>query len=353
MQKRLLALLKYGKTLLPNKIMNERNKNILITGVTGFIGRHLIIRLLAEKKFNIYGLTRKHSFSHKKLGPSNFNLFKGDLTNYDSIKDICKNIDIVIHLAAKVGSWGSFKEYYRVNVEGTKNLLKSAEKYKKVKRFVYISTIAVYGNTNTNLIDEEAVCGKIGWPYADTKIEAERNIIKFAKKSKIEITILRAGDVIGLGSIWLTEPIHLIRSKLMILIRKGKGIMNYIWIDDLNNAIISTIDNQKAINQTFNITSGQWINFNHYFKDISRMLKSRIYFSLPFFVVYILTFANEIWFRIKRSHTEMTRDMLKYINLEKIINIDKAKNELEFSPKFNYEDILNKIKKFSYFLTNK
>ena len=172
-------------------------KNILITGGAGYIGSHISEVLIKNKKkvFIIDNL----STGHKKLINKNTKFFKLDILKGKKLKDIIlKNkIESVIHLAANliIGEGEKNPEkYYKNNVLGTKSLLEACKKT-TVKNFIFSSTAAIYKDGQYKVNEKSIIKPKS--VYGKTKIIAERNIISFCKKNKINYCILRYFNIAG------------------------------------------------------------------------------------------------------------------------------------------------------------
>ena len=317
---------------------------ILITGASGFIGSNLLRRLSSINDNKIRILTRPTS-NLSLISDFNFEKFEGDITKYRSLWKAFDDIDIVIHAAAQVGSWGGYNKFRRTNVDGVKNLLDIAAKNKGIKLFIYISTIAVYGYSYYRDIDEFTPFRKSSWPYADTKIEAEKILLKYCRDKSLPVVIIRPGDVIGFESTWLKSPSNLIKSGKMILINEwDNGLMNYIWIDDLIEAIILTIYNPRVIGQSYNITSGRTVTFNRYIKDLCNIYGYSNPKSMPIVIAEPLLFLNELLAKLRNKPTEKTRYLARYMATQRTFNINKVREELGWEPKFLYEDIIDSIK---------
>ena len=172
-------------------------KNILITGGAGYIGSHISEVLIKNKKkvFIVDNL----STGHKKLINKNTKFFKLDILKGKKLKDIIlKNkIESVIHLAANliIGEGEKNPEkYYKNNVLGTKSLLEACKKT-TVKNFIFSSTAAIYKDGQYKVNEKSIIKPKS--VYGKTKIIAERNIIFFCKKNKINYCILRYFNIAG------------------------------------------------------------------------------------------------------------------------------------------------------------
>ena len=165
--------------------------NIMITGGAGYVGYHLSLYLLKKKDHNIYSIDDLSNSNLsiinkiKKKFNQQFFFEKIDIRNKKKLSNffIKNKIDVIIHLAAKIDAAESFKEkkiYKSVNLDGTKNLIKAAE-YANVKKFIFASSAAVYGNSKSSICSEKKKLRPIN-PYGQYKLLAE----KFIKKKKIQ-----------------------------------------------------------------------------------------------------------------------------------------------------------------------
>ena len=180
--------------------------NIMITGGAGYVGSHLSLYLLKKKDHNIYSID---DLSNSNLSIINkirkkfhqhFFFEKIDIRNKKKLSNffIKNKIDVIIHLAAKIDAAESFKEkkiYKSVNLDGTKNLIKAAE-YANVKKFIFASSAAVYGNSKSSICSEKKKLRPIN-PYGQYKLLAEKFIKK--KKYKRKFVILRFFNIAGIN----------------------------------------------------------------------------------------------------------------------------------------------------------
>lgn len=157
---------------------------ILVTGASGFLGKSIVEEL--EKENLVFSLSR-NSKNYKISLEKEVPIFK-------------EEFEIVIHSAGKAHSIAKTeiqkKEFYQVNVAGTKNLLTGLEKIVLPKQFVFISSVSVYGQEKGNNINESHFL-KAKDPYGLSKIEAEKLIENWCKKNNVVCTILRLPLVVG------------------------------------------------------------------------------------------------------------------------------------------------------------
>src|SRR6188768_3756 len=116
---------------------------ILVTGGGGFLGRHLI-KMLIERGHQVESFSRSN---HPVLDRLGIISTKGDLKNYSQVLAACEGKDAIFHVASKVGMWGKWKDFYEINVKGTKNILNAA-KEANVPYLIYTSTASVVFDKN-------------------------------------------------------------------------------------------------------------------------------------------------------------------------------------------------------------
>jgi nucleoside-diphosphate-sugar epimerase len=234
---------------------------ILLTGLTGFVGQHLSNRLVSEGH-NVYGTIRKDK-DIDKLSPEVQPVLIDSIT-YPFPEVSLNNIDALIHLAARVHQMNDSSDdaltiYRKINTEATINLAKQAEK-SGVRRFIYLSSIKVYGEKQdeSNIpYTEEDICHPRD-PYAQSKWEAEQLLNQLAQETSLEVVILRPPLIYG-------SHVKANLLKLIQLVKRGIplpfGLVNnqrsLLYVENLVDAIITCLTHPNAKNQTFLISDGQ------------------------------------------------------------------------------------------------
>jgi UDP-glucose 4-epimerase len=242
------------------------NKNILITGGLGFIGRHLVTSLL-DKGHNIIILDNLY---HNQ-SPEDFkwihsvNFIKGDIRDLETVNNATKNIDIIFHLAALSNVRESIEnpDYcYSTNVTGTYNILNSAVK-NNVKKVIFSSSREVYGNQSILPVKEEAKLIPINI-YGATKACAEHLCEIFKRNYGLNISIFRISNTYGPGdpgkSRVIPTFIRKIKNNEEIIVNGGDQIIDFIWIDDVIKFLVDSLD--KYSNEKINIGSGKGTSLN-------------------------------------------------------------------------------------------
>ena len=240
---------------------------ILITGGAGFIGKYLV-KYLLEKGENV-SILDNFSNSDKKstilLEKNGVKIFEGDITNFDDVSKATKDQEIVIHLAAKISVLESIKnpaETFRINVNGTKNLLTIC-KNNNIKKVIIASSAAVYGEGEKGIKLKEETKKKPISPYGESKMKMEEEI---KKNNEMNCIILRFFNIYGIGQ---TSEYAGVITKFLEKIKKnqsltitgdGTQIRDFVSISDVICSINDAIGYNKS--GIFNIASGNKITIN-------------------------------------------------------------------------------------------
>ena len=241
--------------------------NILVTGGAGFIGKHLV-KFLIENKNNVSILDNFSNSDKKwisKFKKYQIKIFEGDIRNDEDILKATKDQDLVIHLAAKISVEESIKnpsETFEINVKGTEKVLEICKK-NNVKKIIVASSAAVYGEGNEKYkITEQTKLNAIS-PYGESKIEMEKEIIKFCSNNQINYVILRFFNIYGLNQSMeyagvITKFLEKIeKSENLIIFGDGMQTRDFVAIEDIINSIHNAMEYTE--NGIFNIASGEKI----------------------------------------------------------------------------------------------
>ena len=235
--------------------MSLQNQRILLTGATGFIGGRVARRLLAEKSTQVRVLARDPARA-KHLEKSGAEVMEGCLEDVAALERAAGGCSIVIHAAAQVSSVPSRETFVASNVEGTHNLLRAASAA-GVRRFVHISSIAAFGLPLSGEISDHSPRATCGDPYCDTKYLAEEAVFGFATERRLPAVILRPSSVYGPGSThWSVIPLKRLKKGKMFLVDGGRGTLNYVYIDNLVDAILLAAGHERAPGQAFSVNDG-------------------------------------------------------------------------------------------------
>ncbi len=248
---------------------------VLVTGAAGFIGSHVVERLLKEghevmgvDSFDVY---YSRNQKEKNLMPvllhPKFKLVEDNLSTMALIK-VLKGAEVVVHLAAQPGvrgSWGSsFHRYITNNIQVTQKLLEES-KSNKLKRFVYASSSSVYGDISPQsgeeiaVLNEEMMC-KPRSPYGVTKLAAENLCQLYHQEYKMPTVSLRFFSVYGPGQrpdMAFNRFCHsILHDAALTIYGDGKQIRDFTYVDDVAEIITAAVTSQAAVGQIVNVGGG-------------------------------------------------------------------------------------------------
>jgi len=312
-------------------------KNILITGGAGYIGSHITEILL--KKYKKVFLIDNLSTGHRRLINKKAKFFKLNIHNKKRVQKIIKKyqIDSIIHLAANliIGEGQKKpKKYYKNNVLGTQHLL-DACKNTTVKNFIFSSTAAIYKEGQYKVSEKSTIKPKS--VYGKTKIKAEKLIIKFAKKYKINYGILRYFNIAGSspsGKIGLINKNsdHLFKNFSKELMRKrpklkiygknyqtkdGTCIRDFIHVSDIAEIHYLVLEkiNKLNISKILNCGYNKGISVLEVAKEFKRQCSKKVNF------IYSKRRSNDL-IKITASNSNLKKFIKwkpKFNNLGKIV----------------------------------
>lgn len=263
--------------------MNLNNLPVLVTGATGFIGRHLINALTRENA-DISIISRKKVALNGKI-----KTYVGDLTDKAFISKAVKeaNPKKIFHLAAVVNpsrDINLLEESFKVNFFGTVNLLNSLKNV-EYDSFVFNSTAEVYGNSKIPF-KENMMLNPLS-PYSLSKASAEIFCNMLHKNNGYPITILRLFLVYGPGqkaNRFLPQLLTALLQNKEFSMTKGQQKRDYTFIDDVIEALIKASLIKQASGETINICSGKQFSIKSIASRIAAMLDKRslIKYNLPY-----------------------------------------------------------------------
>jgi nucleoside-diphosphate-sugar epimerase len=304
--------------------------NILITGATGFIGRHLTGAL--SKIYSVRCLVRKNSDIGSLKG-LNVDLTHGDLLVKDSLLPALDKIDLVYHLAAEVYSRKK-DDYYKVNILGTHNLLEAC-KEKGTKRMIFISSTGVYKPTTTRtLATEESECEPPSI-YGKTKLEAEGLI----KKCPIPWVIVRASLIYGPHQKSVLNRFFrdaITKGKIYIL-GNGDNLRSFCFIDNFVGGLVLLADKPGVVGKTYILSDNIPYTYNKVIETASKAIQRNLR------VVRLPNFLGGISWKIFRlmdtvfglSFVELYA--ITKMQFHEAYNITKARDEIGYNPSITLE----------------
>lgn len=244
-----------------------KGKVIFMTGGAGFIASTLASRLIEDNEIVAFDNMSRDALQKSGLiGNPRMRLIKGDIRDLDAVRDaiVSTSPTHIIHCAAVAGIETVIKSPVTtldVNMIGTSNVLNAARQTKNLERLVVFSTSEVFGR-QAFLSSEEtsAVIGAVGearWTYAVSKLAAEHMALAYFHEFNLPTTVVRPFNVYGprqVGEGALSTFIkRAIRDQDLEIHGQGTQIRAWCYVDDMVDAVLTTIHHSAAVGETFNI----------------------------------------------------------------------------------------------------
>ena len=310
-----------------------KGRKVLVTGAGGFIGSHLVEKLLNE------GALVKALVQYNSLGSwdlledikgikdnKNLEVVLGDINDPHFCIRLTEGVDVIFHLAALIDipySYVAPRSYFETNVLGTVNLLEAAVKT-KVKRFIHTSTSETYGTAIKTPMDEEHPL-QAQSPYAASKVGADKAALSYFLSFGLPVTIVRPFNNFGPRQSArgvIPTIITQLLSPNLSLVKLGSltPVRDYIFVEDCAEGFITAGLSTKTIGQVVNLGTGKGYSIGEIYKLISGItgIKKKIKLDKK---------------RVRPTKSEVWR---------LICDNSKMKNLTGFEPQTNFKDGLAK-----------
>jgi nucleoside-diphosphate-sugar epimerase len=341
--------------VIPQDAIINKNDPVLVTGAAGFIGAR-VVRKLAEDGFrSVRCLVRPSSDTARLRNSLNGHstvvaeeMVSGNLLSREDCLRATKDVALIYHLAAGTGT-KSFPDAYMNSVVTTRNLLEAAQKQNSLKRFVSLSSFAVYSNRQSmNVLDESAPIEpnpeSRAEAYCYAKVKQDELILQYGRERKLPYVLLRPGLVYGPGKSSIPGRVGT-DSFGLFLHFGGSNRIPFTYVDNCAEAIVLAGLKQGIDGEIFNVVDDDLPSsreFLRLYKTNVRKLKS-IY--IPQFLSYLFCWAWEAYCRHSKEQLPPIYTRREWIAYWKKTNYtnEKLKRMLGWSPKISTSEGLNRF----------
>lgn len=245
----------------------------LVTGGAGFLGSHLVDRLIAEGRhvrvFDNFAVGRRANLQ-QHAGRSELEIVEGDVAAQHAITAACQGVERIFHLAARADIVPSIREpeaYFRANVDGTFALLEAARRH-GVKRFVYVASSSCYGIPSHYPTPESTPIAP-QYPYALTKYLGERLVLHWASVYGLPAVSVRLFNVYGprartsgtYGAVFGVFLAQLLNSRPLTIVGDGEQRRDFTFVSDVVDALL-VVAESGGIGEVYNVGSGNPVSVN-------------------------------------------------------------------------------------------
>ena len=304
----------------------------LVTGGAGFLGINLI-RFLYNKGNDVASLDIA-DFEYPDIADK-IQIIKGDIRNKEIVKNSSKDIDVIVHTAAALPLYKP-EDIFSTDIEGTKNLLEAA-KENNVKRFIHISSTAVYGIPDHHPLYEDDKLDGVG-PYGKAKIAAEKECLEY-RDNGMCVSIIRPKSFVGPERLGVFDLLFdwAKDGKGFPMIGSGNNRYQLMDVEDLCDAIYlcATLEEDK-VNDTFNIGAKEYntmkedyqavLDYAGFGKKIVPLPEKPIILTLKILEAFKLS--------------PLYKWVYETASKDSFVSTEKAEKKLGFNPKYSNKDAL-------------
>ena len=309
--------------------MTRERRNILVTGATGFVGRHLVDGLLRASDVQVNIITRgRHAPPDEWVG--RVKVWTADLADESSLKPALSGLDVVYHLAAETRDPVLF---HKVNVAGTRNLLNACAEM-GLSRFLHVSSAGVVGSGQGHYLDEETSPSPED-EYEQSKLMAEETVRAFADKEAVPATIIRPTIVFGEGTRRgkdsFGEWLRAIQSGRFWPIGRGSYVANYIYVKDLVAGCILAANSQKAVGETYILSDP--CSMKEFINMMAAALGKnapRLFIPVP--LAHLVAAGFEMLQKVSGRSVPLTLLRVRALTSRRVYSARKIQEELGFQP---------------------
>jgi nucleoside-diphosphate-sugar epimerase/predicted dehydrogenase len=279
----------------PARTARPGGRRVLVTGGTGFLGRTLVARLVADG-YNVRVLARKLS-RVEPVWEAGAEIVWGDVADPRSFEDALAGCDAAVHLAA--GTSGSERDSETATLQGTRNVLELCGRL-GVGRLVYISSCGVYGVADypdDAVVSETASLERFPerrGTYSASKLEAERYVTQAQERGDVRAVVLRPGTIYGPGGDLFPGLMGFTRGSTYVVIGPKQFVLPYVYVDNLVDAIVLAMRKEEAVGGTFNVVDPETLTKRAYVDGLIRRVdpSARVVY-LPYSLLYALAWLQE------------------------------------------------------------
>jgi len=316
---------------------------VLVVGAGSFIGQHLI-RKLIENGDHVTGLVRNRPQNPEKW-MKDVKIVSGDITEKRSLAGICKDREIIFHLAAKVHDFSTedqaAEEHFAVNVQGTRNILDECAN-SGIRHFVYFSSVKAMAEESADHLDETSAPSP-ATPYGKSKLEAEKLVAEYGKKYGFKTTSLRLPLVYGPGNKGnIYRMIEAVDRGRFIMIGRGENKRSMVYVGNVTDAALAVTDSPGVEDKVFIVTDGIDYTVRELYAVISKGLSKRpLPFYIPMSIAKGLALVGDAAGAIVRKPLPFNAEVLEKLTNTFTFSSMKIQKEIGFKPKYNLHNTID------------
>jgi nucleoside-diphosphate-sugar epimerase len=312
---------------------------LLLTGGSGFIGSRLALAA-RERNLDVVVTGQINTDAERsrvdELSHAGVAMATGPLQDAEFARRIVSGRELVIHLAAAQHEANVPDAYFEeINVGGTRSLLEASRKA-GIKRFVYGSTIGVYGSADAGTLDEESPTHPVN-VYGRTKLAAEQVVREYA--SSLETCIVRISETYGPGDFRLLKLFRAIDRGAFMMIGSGQNRRQVMHVNDLVRGLLLATEHPAAVGQTFVMPGHEVMTTRQMVEKIAIALGRPVpRLRLPLWPFMAAAVAFETTFKPLGIQPPLHRRRLDFFRKSFVFSTRKAEALLGFTPQVSFSE---------------
>ena len=309
--------------------------HILVTGATGFVGKHLTQALL-DRGHRVAMLGRNFADCGELLA-TGANRIQADLRDHDAVKSACRGMDAVFHVGALSAPWGRAADFHAINVGGTENVIAGCEQH-QVQRLVVVSSPSVIFDGHDHVLATEAMLypQRFMSTYSLTKKLAEDRV-NAAIQRGLPAVILRPKAIFGAGdTALLPRLVEAAQHGRLPQIGDGQNLVDLTHVDNVVHALILALNAPAALGNTYTITNNEHVRLWDVIRTVLRHygLSTNLR-RIPLAVAMLLARAMELQASITKREPLLTRYSVAILARTQTYDISAAQRDLGYAPLFS------------------
>lgn len=313
---------------------------VLVTGAGGFIGRCLVSALLDEG-VEIVALALEGEAVPEGWG-DDVRVVRGNICSLTDVEKAMVGVSTVFHLAALVGTDGTYEQHWSVTVDGSRNVFAVANQVDA--RVIVTTSICAYGDLiSRDVCRETSPRGAFEGPYGRAKQGQEDAATEFCKQKGLAVTVVRPSNVYGIGSgPWVEGMLAMIQAGFGMVVGDGRGNAGLVYVENLVDALVMMAGDPATIGRTYNVCDGSDVTWRRYMDDLASIAGVDPVPNVPLEALREAALANEDPAALvePRDANLMPLEALNLIGSDNRFDTSRIRDELGWSPRVTYEEAL-------------
>lgn len=332
---------------MPGADMNEiplLPQPVVVTGGAGFIGRHLVERLLELGNrvtvFDLPGVQPPDSWQNR------VHLVHGDVANPEDVRRALDGAGYIFHTAAVVSDWAPAADYERITLQGSRCVFDEA--LRNGAGVQLLSSFAVYGDSirTPGELNEDTPLGKPMGTYGRYKQLQEQMAWRYHREQGMPLSVVRPTKVYGPGSRpWLHEVAKNLLGGKPVLINGGSFNPALVYIDNLVDVLVLAAALPQAQGRCYNGYDGSAVTWRQYCTDLAQIIGAPPPRLMPGWTAWTIALLSPPLWRLlgKKTRPLMTSDSLRVLMTDYHISTARLRQELGWQPRTGYQQGLEAI----------